>query len=79
MVQGKALTTVDPKYSSFLSLLVFLNRLDVVELGHQQHTFSHVVAMMGSFKPKPHWVPMAVVSLNVNYMELYALPRKKSC
>lgn len=72
-----ALSTVDPRYTSFYALCFLLNKLDVIQLGQKKHSFPAQISMMGTHKPKPHWIPLAVVSLSLEYMEIVPLQRKR--
>lgn len=72
--------TVDPKYVHFLMLVGFLVKLNVISvIGHRKHSFSIASQMLGGSapQPKPHWIPMAIVSLSADFMELEFGPGKK--
>jgi len=73
-----AFQTVDPRYSSWISLVALLVKLDVIQMGSKKHSFSPMTAIRGIPKVEPHWIQMAVLSMNLEYMEIVPLPRK-SC
>lgn len=78
MANVGALSTVDPRYTSFYALCFLLQKMKVIELGQKKHSFSAAASMLGSVNAKPHWIPLAVVSLSIEYMEIIPLPRKRN-
>lgn len=83
MIQSTGLPfpTVDPKYEHFFKLVGLLVKLDVISIaGHSKHSFSVASTLFGLNqmpKPKGHWIPMAVVSLSMDYMEVHFGPGKR--
>lgn len=72
--------TVDPKYQHFLMLASLLIKLNVIQVvGQKTHRFSAVSSMMGGKMPEPkgHWIPLAVVSLSLDYVEIEYGPGKR--
>ena len=66
------LQTVDPQYSAWPALVGLLVKLDVIKMGQRKHSFSHVVSLMQSSQPRiqGHWIPLAVVSMKQEYIEI---------
>lgn len=73
---GNAIKTVDPKYESWLRLVGVLMNLKVIDVTYAQHGFSFNVMMTGNQKIPGHWIPMAVVSLKAEYIEVIPIARK---
>jgi hypothetical protein len=71
--------TVDPKYIHFLMLTSLLIKLNVIQVvGQKKHSFSIASTMMGNVpKPKGHWIPLAIVSLSADFVELEFGPGKR--
>lgn len=76
MIQGNAIQTVDPRYIGLLRLMYFLNKMEIIEIGQTKHSFSPLLATIKQVDAKPHWIPMAVVSLSLDYMEIYPIGKK---
>jgi hypothetical protein len=78
--EGSALQTVDPNYSSWLKLVFFLVKMNVITVSHTCHRISATASMLGAGpKPKPHWIQCAIVSLSLlEYIEIVPGPRKRN-
>ena len=76
MIQGNAIQTVDPRYIGLLRLMYFLHKVDIIDLGQRKHSFSPLLNITLQPEAKPYWIPMAVVSLSLDYMEIYPIGKK---
>ncbi len=74
--EGSALQTVDPRYQSWLRLVGMLMSLKVIDVTYAQHGFSFNIMMTGNHKIPGHWIPMAIVSLKAEYVEVIPIARK---
>lgn len=70
------LSTVNPKYIHHWKLFPLLAKLRIV--GIRRHSISLAATMIaGNMNKlvKPHWIPLAVVSLNSEYLEITAMKK----
>lgn len=74
-------TPVDPKYTPYLKLFPTLSKLKIV--GCKRHQFSHALSMISPSVMagliQPHWIPLAVVSMYSEYLEIipYSVAKKE--
>lgn len=71
-----ALETVDPRYRSYIRILMMLKALDVVDIDQNIYRISVLAGALGGHNPKPHWVKMAITSLSLDYIEIFAKGRR---
>lgn len=72
---------VDPRYKSYISLLMLLKGIDVIDIDNVYHRFSAMAVALGSqaHNPKPYWIRQAIITLSVDYLELKPIHRRKNC
>jgi hypothetical protein len=73
--QMRVFQTVDEKYSSYLSLVGILMNLGVIDIDQKKHIYTAAASLLSGHNIPGHWIPLAVVSLNREYMEI--IPKKR--
>jgi hypothetical protein len=60
------ISTVDGSKMVYWKLVPLLTKLDVMRLRRHKVSFAR---RMSGFKPQPHWIPLAIVSQEAEFIE----------
>ena len=76
MTEAPLLTSVDPYYHQYLVLCSVLMRLGVLKYKKHRTSISGALAGYRPFTPQPHWIPLAIVSLAIEYLEFVPVSQR---
>lgn len=63
--------------TSTLKLFRILYQLDIItDFRQKKHSYSAAATMINPPEPKENWIPLAIVSLQLEYLELIPVTRR---